>query len=114
MYHGRLTEMLITKHCDTIIGKKIILNLTVYTFVINWSSNLWSLRLYQWLQSISINGKYQQTCTVLITIIAMELTVDTVHDFTKRAYIWLGGLSYNKDYNDRPQNIVYHHNNSYI
>ena len=44
----------------------------------------------------------------------MELTVDTVRDFTKRAYIWLGGLSYNKDYNDRPQNIVYHHNNSYI
>ena len=35
MYYGRLTEMLITKHHGTIIDKKIVLNLTEYTFVIN-------------------------------------------------------------------------------
>ena len=36
MYYGRLTEMLITKHRGTIIDKKIALDLTEYTFVINW------------------------------------------------------------------------------
>ena len=34
----------------------------------------------------------------------MELRFDTVHDFTKRAHVWLGGLSYSKDYSDSPQN----------
>ena len=56
------------------------------------------------LQSVSIVGKYQQTCTVLVTMITMQLSFDIVHDFTVRTNIWLEGLSYNKDYNDNPQN----------